>query len=60
MYKVTNLLEAPVKFKSLKGDIVFGSKETKVLEEDPNSNCFKVEKIEEIEKPKIKQKKEVK
>lgn len=49
-FKVTNLSEVRIKVKSPKGDIFFGSKETKVLDFNPNSSCFHVEKIEEPEK----------
>lgn len=49
-YKVTNLSEAPIKVKTKKGDIIFTSRETKILEENPNSECFHVEEIEKMEK----------
>lgn len=46
MYKVTNKLEQPVKYK----DIVFKPSETKILDEKPHSDKFNIEKIEEKEK----------
>ena len=47
-YKVTNKLEAPVRFKG----ILFGPKETKILDEKPTSDKFNVEQKEELEKKK--------
>ena len=48
MYKVTNKLSIPVKFRG----ILFKANETKVLEEKPYSDKFHVEKEEKKEKPK--------
>ncbi len=42
MYKVTNKLEASVRYKNT----IFGPKETKLLEEAPTSDKFIVEKVE--------------
>lgn len=47
-YKVTNILEKPVKFKG----VLFGPNETKILTESPTSDIFTVEKLEENEKRK--------
>ena len=51
-YKVTNKLECPVRFKN----ITFGSKETKILDINPNTDRFIIEEIEIEEKPEKKQK----
>lgn len=48
MWKVTNKTEAVIRF----GDIIFQSKETKILEEKPTSDRFHVERVEEKEEPK--------
>ena len=42
-YKVTNKLEMPLKF----GKILFGPKETKILEVRPESDRFHIEEIKE-------------
>jgi len=44
-YKVTNRLEQRVRY----NDIIFGSKETKVMDNKPTSDKFIVEKITEID-----------
>lgn len=47
-YKVKNKLEQAVRYKN----IVFGPKETKILDEEPYSDKFIVEKVEEKEQHK--------
>lgn len=47
-YKVTNRLESPVRF----GKILFGPKETKIIKDEPTSDKFHVEKVEEPEQTK--------
>lgn len=47
MYKVTNKLEQAVRYK----DILFKPKETKELEEKPNSDKFHIEEMEAKETP---------
>lgn len=44
-YKVTNRLEIPVRFKGT----LFGPRETKILDEKPESDKFIVEKTEKGE-----------
>lgn len=47
MYKVTNKLNQPVRYK----DVVFKPNETKLLEEKPTSDKFHIEMNETVETP---------
>jgi hypothetical protein len=49
-YKVTNLLEQPIRF----GKIEFLPKETKILNVKPESDKFHIEELEMPEKIKLK------
>lgn len=53
-YKVTNKLEISVRYKGM----YFGPKETKILDEEPTSDKFHIEKLEETEKKKTERRKE--
>lgn len=55
MYKVTNKTESVIRI----GNIVFGPKESKVMESKPYSDRFEVEEVEEKEEKKRKKTNEV-
>ena len=48
MYRVQNRLEQTIKC----GKVIFGSKETKILDFKPQSDRFIIEELENEEKPK--------